>query len=274
MTDAKKQIFISYSSADRKHVVEVANALRARGVDTWLDQDVISAGDDIVTAINDGLRNASGFVVFASRAYLASKWTNAELTALVHLAVSDERKTIVVLLEPVELPALLAARRRIEWTSADAVADEIAKSAGRTAAAPEASGAAAETALKWDDLGNQDVDVLAGCFLEEYGMLMSTGSGAVQFRVPLSDLLALTLHISRPVAKNAAVIENLRASHDIVGVLQRKRNEYKKEIARGGLGIFQPSFKIALEDTQQEADLAFAALREQMQAIAPKLTRD
>ena len=49
------RVFISHSSADKPAVVPLADALRARGIDAWLDQYQIAPFADIVARINAGL---------------------------------------------------------------------------------------------------------------------------------------------------------------------------------------------------------------------------
>jgi hypothetical protein len=60
--------FISHSSHDKPAVEALACALRARGVDAWLDRWEIHPDSDIVTAIHAGLAAAdAGVVVFSAR---------------------------------------------------------------------------------------------------------------------------------------------------------------------------------------------------------------
>ena len=49
-------VFISHSSKDKPAVEALATALRARGIDVWLDKWEIGPGDDIVASINAGPR--------------------------------------------------------------------------------------------------------------------------------------------------------------------------------------------------------------------------
>jgi hypothetical protein len=49
------RVFISHSSVDKPAVLPLADALRARGIDAWLDQYQIAPFADIVARINAGL---------------------------------------------------------------------------------------------------------------------------------------------------------------------------------------------------------------------------
>ena len=93
MADAggRKRVFISHSSADKPQVTPLAEALRARGIDVWLDQWQINPGDDIVVAINNGLQQCdAGIVVFSAHSQ-ASRWVEAEVSYLVYGRAVDRR---------------------------------------------------------------------------------------------------------------------------------------------------------------------------------------
>lgn len=54
-----KRVFISHSSKDKPAVEKLARALRAKGIDAWLDKWEIAPGDDIVARINEGLEECA-----------------------------------------------------------------------------------------------------------------------------------------------------------------------------------------------------------------------
>lgn len=90
-THDRKRVFISHSSADKPQVTPLAEALRARGIDVWLDQWQINPGDDIVVAINDGLQRCdAGIVVFSANS-LASRWVDAEVSYLVYARIQENK---------------------------------------------------------------------------------------------------------------------------------------------------------------------------------------
>jgi TIR domain len=48
-------VFCSHSSRDKPIVEQFAARLRRDGIDAWLDKWEMSAGDDFIAKINDGL---------------------------------------------------------------------------------------------------------------------------------------------------------------------------------------------------------------------------
>jgi hypothetical protein len=67
-------VFLSYRSIDRDRVRATAAALRAAGIDAWLDEWEILPGDNFVAKINQGLETCDAGVVFLSKASLEGKW--------------------------------------------------------------------------------------------------------------------------------------------------------------------------------------------------------
>lgn len=70
-------IFISYSSLDRKWVHILANSLRKHGLSVWWDPE-IKPGEHYREVIQDALDNASCVIVVWSKNSIKSKWVQAE----------------------------------------------------------------------------------------------------------------------------------------------------------------------------------------------------
>ena len=51
----KTTVFISYSHADSEFVNDLADKLKASGVDVWIDRWKIKVGDSITQKINEGI---------------------------------------------------------------------------------------------------------------------------------------------------------------------------------------------------------------------------
>ncbi|MCC7020854.1 MAG: CHAT domain-containing protein [Ardenticatenales bacterium] len=120
------RVFISHSSADKPAVLALAEALHAAGLDVWLDKWEISAGDDIVTSINDGLEEADAGIVVFSEHSRGSRWVEAEVSFLTYVRIQEGRLLIPVIVgESAYVPPLLRplARRRIDET--DAIIDRL-----------------------------------------------------------------------------------------------------------------------------------------------------
>ena len=98
--------FLSHSSHDRSLVLEVYDALEPESV--WLDRGEIEWGDVFIERIEDGIRNASDFILFWSAQSAESEWVRLELNMA--LIQSLKRRAIrlrVIRLDRTELPLYL-----------------------------------------------------------------------------------------------------------------------------------------------------------------------
>ena len=76
------RVFVCHSSKDKPAVEKLAQALRERGIDAWLDKWEIGPGDDIVARINEGLEETqAGLIVFSAHT-IESGWIKAETSYL------------------------------------------------------------------------------------------------------------------------------------------------------------------------------------------------
>ena len=76
------KVFISYSSQDADFAELCQMRLKEAEIDVWLDQGVLSAGDDWRNAIDDGLNTADAVIVLLSphacaSAYVTYEWAYA-----------------------------------------------------------------------------------------------------------------------------------------------------------------------------------------------------
>ena len=130
------RVFISHSSQDKLAVEKLALGLRERGIEPWLDQWEIGAGDDIVASINAGLEQAQAGLIVFSRHSRESRWVEAEASYLTYARIAEGKVLIpVVLGEDYWVPALLRplARRGIE--EIEAIADGLLNRRARPAPA-------------------------------------------------------------------------------------------------------------------------------------------
>jgi hypothetical protein len=103
------RVFLSYSHKDKRTVREVAEGLRAAGVDVWLDEAELNLGDLLITKIERGLDSADYVAFFLSNASMRSSRAQQELNVAISRQVSADRGAVIlpVLLEDVEIPSLL-----------------------------------------------------------------------------------------------------------------------------------------------------------------------
>ena len=100
------QAFISYHSGDGDWVKRLADALRERKVDVWLDQDEIRAGDVFPAVLEQALDTVSSVVLVVSTGSMRSRWVREEYhRALVRAnAPSSTLRLIAVLIDDAERP--------------------------------------------------------------------------------------------------------------------------------------------------------------------------
>lgn len=115
--DAPK-VFISHATEDKgRFVLAFAEALRLGGMDAWVDQWEIQAGDSIVRRIySEGIQQAAAVVVVLSCVSIAKPWVQDELDAAVVKRINEQSKLIPVVLDGLtdnEIPAAVRHLLRI-----------------------------------------------------------------------------------------------------------------------------------------------------------------
>ena len=133
--------FISHATEDKaRFVTQFATALRAGGIDAWVDEWEIQAGDSLVDKVfTHGIDRARVFVVVLSDASISKPWVREELDAGMVRRISAGTKVIPVLLDDVHVPAALQHLRYVSVPRlglAGAVEDVRASVFGLTVAPP------------------------------------------------------------------------------------------------------------------------------------------
>lgn len=108
-------VFISYSSADREVVTKLASDLQRRGISVFFDQ-LIQPGDSWANSLAKAIEDARYLLAVVSPDYLSSKWTQEELNIGFLRETEGKARVIPVLVRPVELPGLLAAKTYADFT--------------------------------------------------------------------------------------------------------------------------------------------------------------
>lgn len=85
-------VFLSHAHEDKRSVaVPLKQALEARGVKVWIDEQELKVGDSLLEAIDRGLNSSRYGVVILSPDFFRKKWTRKELAGLVAKARVNER---------------------------------------------------------------------------------------------------------------------------------------------------------------------------------------
>ncbi|MFO1263777.1 MAG: toll/interleukin-1 receptor domain-containing protein [Rhodoferax sp.] len=76
---AQPKVFLSWGWEDRSLAEPIANALMAKGVDTWWSEWCINAGDSLRQKIDEGLNDCTHFVVLLTPQSIRKPWVNQEI---------------------------------------------------------------------------------------------------------------------------------------------------------------------------------------------------
>ena len=111
-------VFLSHGSPDKPWVETLAADLRSLGLRPFLDAREIEPGDSFPHVLSDGLAG-SRFLVLILSPHSSRPWVNQEWESYIahHGPLG---RLIPVLLEPTEIPPLLAAVQCIDATDRDA----------------------------------------------------------------------------------------------------------------------------------------------------------
>jgi hypothetical protein len=117
------KVFISYSSSDKKKVFKLANHLRDLGCDPWLDEWRIDPGQNIVSAIQNGIKNTEYMVVVLTKKSVSSGWVDREWKVKYWEEVESGRISVIPLIfDDCEIPTLLREKKYIDFRRDYAVA--------------------------------------------------------------------------------------------------------------------------------------------------------
>jgi TIR domain len=73
------KVFISHSSVDKEFVRTLKKDLEANGINTWVDEDCIDLGDNLMDTLDKGINDSTHFIVILSKASTNSDWVKYEL---------------------------------------------------------------------------------------------------------------------------------------------------------------------------------------------------
>lgn len=123
---SSQRVFLSYVHEDLPWVAKFRESLKAEGVESWSDEDNLTAGKEFGEEIGAALRESRTLVLILSPRSLDSAWVHFELGA----ALADRKQIIPVLTESVEraeLPGLLKHLQVLRETSPCAAGKRVAE---------------------------------------------------------------------------------------------------------------------------------------------------
>ncbi len=109
--------FISHATEDKTDfVLPFATELRKNGIEAWVDQWEIRAGDSLIQRIfEEGIRNAAVIIVVLSKISTNKKWVREELDAALIRRISDKTRLIPVVIDECEVPIALRATKWVRY---------------------------------------------------------------------------------------------------------------------------------------------------------------
>ncbi|NJM96030.1 MAG: toll/interleukin-1 receptor domain-containing protein [Phormidesmis sp. RL_2_1] len=113
MASAPLTYFVSYSRADEAFALKLAERLRAEGVNLWIDQLDIPAGDRWDKAVQAALKSSQGLMVLLSKTSVDSDNVMDEVS----YALDESKQVIPVLCGKCEIPFRL---RRLQYVDLSA----------------------------------------------------------------------------------------------------------------------------------------------------------
>jgi hypothetical protein len=123
-----KCIFLSHRSMDKPFVELVAQELRRRGVQFWLDKDRLIPSDSVGISIKGGLSESTHFALFWSKNCTGAPWIEFELGAAIQACVEQHKPIFVVPIDDTPVPAGINQYLRLKiGSSAGAIAQSISE---------------------------------------------------------------------------------------------------------------------------------------------------
>jgi hypothetical protein len=113
---SKQMLFVSYSSKDRDRLKPLVEALKARGVSVWFDEDKIDPGDSIIRKMNEGLSESDRLLVAWSQTASASAHVSNEINSF-YKQRPEPGWMLFMLLDNTPVPLLFDERKHIRLTN-------------------------------------------------------------------------------------------------------------------------------------------------------------
>lgn len=103
-SDDYRDVFLSHAGEDKDAIARpLFNALTGLGYSVWFDEAELVLGDGLTEEINRGLAPSRFGVVILSEAFLAKRWPQRELNAMVARETSGGDKVVLPVLHGIDL---------------------------------------------------------------------------------------------------------------------------------------------------------------------------
>lgn len=116
--DQKWHVFLSYRSVNRLWVINLYDVLRQQGFEVFLDQVVLTGGDELLLVLEDGLQKSQAGVLVWSSAAGESDWVRGEYHTLESQARSRKGfRFVPIRLDATTLPPFAQGRFFLDFSS-------------------------------------------------------------------------------------------------------------------------------------------------------------
>lgn len=92
MGEFEFDVFLAHNSKDKPEVIKIANKLRERGLNPWLDNEQIFPGDNIQEVVFQGISQSKVGAFFISQNRLGAFQRNLELGAIIQFFLEKKEK--------------------------------------------------------------------------------------------------------------------------------------------------------------------------------------
>lgn len=99
--------FISHSSVDKPLARQVADEIRVRGHDVWLDERDLGPGQPLAAALSEALQEIDVFVIILTENSVASPWVSYELNQAISMVVGSTVRILPLKFDAAEVPSSL-----------------------------------------------------------------------------------------------------------------------------------------------------------------------
>ena len=110
-------VFISCSPKDRKKAEVIYKELIKIGHAVWFDKGKLRLGENLISKLEEDLKNIDAIIILVSIHSLRSKWLMQEYSALAFSDISKSKTRIIpVLIDQSRLPQYLSQYKSIDFT--------------------------------------------------------------------------------------------------------------------------------------------------------------
>jgi hypothetical protein len=115
----RPRVFMSHSSTDKKFVRDLANYLKRRHLQVWVDEAEMDAGASLSPALKKAIAGGDVVVAVLSPEAVASRWVAKELRWAMTRPIADggQVHVIPIMKKHCTVPSFLANRRRLDFTT-------------------------------------------------------------------------------------------------------------------------------------------------------------